>query len=919
VGQANIGCFSGLNDADSPATLSPCESPDLLNVEANLGGTAILKRKGFTVTGNLSCSTCPVTGSHSFIDSSGNKLDIVCYNRYCAKSTNGNAFADFLTVAASSATRWSWVDQGGIAYGANNAYDPIIKYDGTTVSRPSGMPKGTILELNQDRLVVGDIEDNPNRVHRSSAGAYEQFTTGANPEDSFFDDIGAPGDKIRGIKCFNGSCYYFKTASITACDESDQYSTRCSVISPNLGTTDPASIVTAGSSLYFRAQDKNYWEFNRDGFRQISAKIPNLVKSQSGGLGGGENSNLQTTQADWQAGTQRPTGSWDTVTLPGSIFTSSSTLLDSTTNQLALGTFAGSGLTSFGHVGYAGVTSTYTLRYEADSVPNSDGWTWNGSGSQSVSGGSLTVTGNGYLASKTMNDAAGITKFFVFRAAANTNSTDVLFDVGPSPASGGPCDGVRFTNGTVEYGRTSFSESLATNQYSTFTVIVSSDNAYTEYWRNGVFKASHTIVCANIVKASIASTILSGTGHLFVDFIHASTAIASPGTASIVSGATFTSRAFDTAFSTPILSAISFSSASISDANLAFSMRSSTSPNDDMWTSFFSVGNGNRPESYLNRYVQYRGTFTHTNLISAPSFRGFTTQYSSTGTFTTQCIQPNSAINAWGTLNCAESLVGNGSLVYYATSAASCATLPAGDVTSWQTSVTNNATVSIATNTAVYIGWRSLLGSATDQAQVDACTLSWNEGTPSQPSWAVYDSVKNAVYWTTTINNAAYANRLLKYDRNLEAWFPFSIAAAAPRIINNSLYFGGSSSGTWAQYGLVDSDDGASIPAHWTSKDVGSDRPFQQKRFGKLSLLFRNNSSGSVTALATFSNAQTQSYSVSLSTGSGISYARFNDNLPSGTFHNFMKVRVGNESSTPFELLGLGIGWTVDPWKVGGP
>ena len=241
------------------------------------------------------------------------------------------------------------------------------------------------------------------------------------------------------------------------------------------------------------------------------------------------------------------------------------------------------------------------------------------------------------------------------------------------------------------------------------------------------------------------------------------------------------------------------------------------------------------------------------------------------------------------------------------------------DPGSWQTSVTNNATLSISTNVAVKIGWRSLLGSATDQAQVDACVLAWNEGTPSQPSWAVYDSIKNAVYWTSTIDGASYANRLLKYDRNLGQWYPLDIRAQAPRVINNTLYFGGASSGTWNTFGDVDADDGAAINAYWTSKDVGSDKPFQGKSFKSASVLSRNNGSGSLTGTWTLSNAKTGSYTISLSTGAGISYARSNYNIPFSSPQQFMKLKIGNNSSTPFEVLGIGIKWTIEPWKVEGP
>jgi hypothetical protein len=202
---------------------------------------------------------------------------------------------------------------------------------------------------------------------------------------------------------------------------------------------------------------------------------------------------------------------------------------------------------------------------------------------------------------------------------------------------------------------------------------------------------------------------------------------------------------------------------------------------------------------------------------------------------------------------------------------------------------------------------------------IESCTLSWNEGVPAQPSWAVYDSIKNAVYWTTTINNGSSSNRLLKYDRNLEAWYPFDVPAQAPRIINNSLYFGGASSGTWNSFGGVDADAGGPILAYWKSKDVGSESPFVEKSFKRVLLLARNNGTGSLTLTSTYSNAQATTYTVSLSTGTGIQYARFTDNLPGTQKHNFVNLRFGNNSTTPFEVLGIGVRWTNDAERVSGP
>ena len=896
AGEFNSACFLGLNDADTPATLGNCEAQAALNVESNLKGTAILKRKGFSKTADLTISTGPVNGSHTFIDSSGNRKDIVCQDNNCSQSTNGNAFSVFLTTATAGITRWSIVDVGGVAYFANNKQTPISQYDGTTLSNPAGMPQGSILELTQDRLVIGDISGAPNRVHYSSAGAYAEFTVGIEPEDSYFDEIGAPGDRIRGLRHQNGVLHIFKTSSLTDCELGDQYTTRCAVVLPNLGTTDPASIITAGSSLFFRGQDKNYWETGPNGLRQISQKIPNLVKSQSGGLGGGENSNTQTTQADWQNGIQFPTGTWNTTTSPGSIFPSSVTLVDTSTDDFVAGNLsnATTGIIS-GDGSVLGGILFLNTGFESSTI-DVDNWTRSGqvfvdvsSRCGSASAGSFTW-GKGNSA-KMCSCAAGINyDGDVLVLKASDNST--LYRKNIAGTSDGGCNSFDFDVSTqpinikMRFKNNLDSRYIDSQAFSTHSLVVGK----IQYGLGGV---SGGCSCAG----QVASSLIFDMPDPFY-----------------LADSTFTSRAFDTAFSTPTWGVFR---ATVTLGKNTTAYFSSESSSDGMsWDAPVAFKTDAKGDSYGKKNIRYKVNFKRSLSTTSAAVLAMELNYATTGFYTTQCIQPNSSISSWGTLSCAETLAGTGSIVYYATSAATCAELPSADPGSWQTSIANNATVTIDTNTAVKIGWRSLLGSATDQAQIDACTLSWNEGAPSQPSWAVYDSIKNAIYWTTTIDGAASANRLLKYDLNLGYWYPFDIPAQAPMMINNSLYFGGASSGTWNQYGLVDSDAGGSINAYWQGKDVGADRPFVEKDFGTASVLSRNNQAGSMTATYTFSNAESGTYSISLSTGPGITYARSNFNLPRTSPQTFMSLKLGNNNTTPFEILGLGITWAAWPWTV---
>lgn len=921
-GNFNSDCFHGLNDADSSATLNPCESPDLLNTESNLNGTAILKRKGYALSSAMSVSTSPITGSHSFIDGNGNAQTIVCQDRNCSKSTNGNAFTTFLTTAGGSGsmpTRFSFVDVGGILYGANDVRDPILRWDGTTRTSATGIPQGSILELTQDRLLVGDIASLPNRVSYSSAGAYEQFTVGVNDEDSFFDEIGTGGDRIRGIKCIGGYCYFFKNTSITVCDVSDQYNTGCSVISPNIGTSDPASIVAAGPTLYFRSQDRSYWELNNQSINQISKKIPNFINSQTGGANGGNNTNTQTSKTDWQAGVQSPLLSWNTEGVNGSIYASSSALIDTSSVQFAAGTL--SSISATDSPGEISLSSQTFLDNFADGNFTSNP-TWTDLGNMTVSGGELfnSLDSGGAYVTQTISTGS-----FRFQTRAFPNSGNIsetkFMSAANSLASGGGY-ALRVEHGAsttanlylIKYpGGSVLASSVTTpangpDSLNTYIVTRSSAGNFLVY-SGSTSNPAAIAYTDNSYNTSAFMVVDCGPGNCGWDYFNF-LAYAPQGV--------FTSRIFDTGFTTPIGGTLAFSSATPTAAGMAFSIHSSTSPNNDFWGAYSPISNGAKI-TQVSRYWQYISTFTTAYSTVTPSVQDVTLIAATTGQFYTQCIQPGSSISSWGTLSCAESNVGNGSIVYYTTSAATCGTLPTSDPSTWQTTISNNATIAVSTNVAFRVGFRSLLGSATDQAQVDSCIASWTEGTATQGSWGVFYSVKNAVYWTTTINNATSANRLLKYDRNLDSWYPFDIAAAAPRVINNVLYFGSPSAGNWYRYGGEDADAGSSISAYWKSKDVGSDSPFVEKSFKTVSILSKNNGSGSMTGTWTLSNAQTGTYNISLSTGTGISYARSNFNLPIASPQQFMNIKFSNNSSTPFEVLGFGLTWQALSWRTGGP
>ena len=944
-------CFYGLNNAESPALIGDCEAQDALNVEANLTGTALLKRDGFNQEAALTYTTAPVTGRHRYRDSSGNNITVVCHDRHCAKSTNGGAFSNFLSTAGGTGavpTRWSFVDLNGNLYGGNDKQDPILKYDGTTLTYPAGFPKGSILSLTQDRMIIGDISGTLNRVSYSSAGAVENWTTGANDEDPFFDDLGPPGERITGLSYHRGFLYVYKSDSITSCELGNQYTTRCSIVVPNLGTNDPASIVVAGNDQYFRGNDGAYWSLGPNGLEQISRKISGLVSSSASGS---NRSNTQTTKTDWDAGSQSPASSWNTTTTNGSIFPSSVTFLDTSSTNFVAGTLTNLDATST--IGTLQLSSnTGTDNFTDGNYTSNFVWTVTG-GTFDVIDGYLRGTGGGSVSCPEIDGDRNIinttevaitsgswTYDYRFSNANNncescagTGNERYCSQFGFMKNAGNSYYAVQVvqptafsTNRTVRLVKniagtqtiltSDTSLTMNSGEFKTFRVVASTYNAYFLHIDN-VFYSSFTdtdITSSTRIEWKVAS--VSG-GNNFLNHIDNVVFL------QYTTSGTILSRIFDTAFTTPTAGTFSSTFTALAgEGNIWFRTRASTSPNNDLWTSFAATSDTLRPTNLDGgrRYWQYEANLYTYISTKSPTATDIVIVAATTGTFRTQCISPGSSISSWGILACSETTTGGASLVYKTTSAATCATLPDTLPNSWQQTTTNNSVIGVSTDVAMYVGFRSLLTSATEQAQVDACIINWVEGTPAQPTWAAWDSLKNSIYWTNTSSTSSKADRLLKYDINLGGWFPFGLNAVAPVVYGGSLYFGGSSSGTWNRYGVADSDNGVAINAYWTTRDIGAAQPFLEKDFKSVSILSRNQGSGSATATWTLSNGKTDDYTISLSTTSGLNYARSNFKLPISSPQNFMNLKLGNfAANQPFEVLGIQVDYFVRPWIVSGP
>jgi len=923
--------FLGVNQNDPSVSIGN-EAQDALNVESSLNGTALIKRSGYSRIASLTISTSNPTGAYSFVDTSGDKVQIVCQDHNCSKSINNAGFAVFLSTAGGTCmpTRWQFASIGGFVYAVNDCHDIPWRYDGTTRTPLPTAPLGSIIEATKDRLVISGMTADPSQVAYSQSGTPTNFTTGLNSADPYTDEMGAQGDAVRALKNALGRLYIFKTSSISSCILGDQYTSKCFLVSNSVGTSDPLSVVEVPGALLFRGSDGNYWSLDQTGINIISKKLSGLVASQNGGS---TQSNTQTSQADWQAGTQYGAGAWNTYSAAGSVFPTSTTFSSLGVNttdwsMVDVDTTLASVSQYVSNIDGNTLDSIWTVRSGTISVQsntivaNTDnsGTTASASTPNSISTGiwsfgfQSTATASGdfeywIVAQDTRTDQ--YTSGYALRMLQGSSAVDMVKISGGGPPSNG---------GTVT---TIFSKSTISPYDGNYhTILVSlSTNGFAESFLDGAFLSSGTDTAGPIVTSHFTNFKFSGYPAGSVHASHLKLNGFYPNQESI---------AYNAAFSTPTWGVYGVNLTSATASSVTFRTQIATAATGP-YGAFTSQTNG----SVLSVSVTTAPYLRNSLVIAAPtssftpSISSWTLLSASTGQFVTQCIQPGTGITSWGQISCSQTTSGNGSLVFYATSAATCAGLPtvppltaAGATQLGWTSQTNNSTLSISTNAAVFVAFRSLLTAATDQAQIDACTLYWNNGTASQPSWGTFDPVKNAVYWTASINNSATSNRILKYDLNLNEWYPFGISATALfRDANqNALYFGDSTGGFWNKLGGVNSDNGSAINAYWISRDFGDQgNPFVDNNFNRISLVTKNQVSGNMTVAYSLSNAQSGSYSVSLSTNSGTTYVHSNAMLPQLSPAQFMNINLGNNSTNGFEVDALMLEYSAWPWSEQNP
>jgi len=903
--------FCGLDDIDPPNTLPDCAGQDVLNVESSVLGKSLKKRKGYIKQNTMSIATSPVTGSLRYFDVNGNNTVIVCNDINCAQSLNGGTFSNFVTTATVNIRFWSLVAANGISYGANDKQDKVWVLSNGSLSYSNTIPKCKILDVTKDRMVCANTNANPNSVNYSKQGDFTTWTIGALSVDPWTDNIGNPGQQITGLKNWNGTEYIFMDQSITACQLGDQYNTQCNQISPAVGTSDPLSIIITPRGIMFKGSDGNYWLIGpQDIMRPISLRIKNLLSTAASGK---QYSNTQTTQADWQAGTQTQSGNWNTVDTPGSILPSTTTLGDfggskfitpntflnvsTATGVLALSSNTFSDICNGSTAGSLWTAESGSSKYNC--VANSFFPAQAGGGAMWASS---YVSSGSFSWSTNMNASGGIFDMY-FMSLSTTTHTGYYAEI-----TGGA---------TIALKKGPAGTTLCTGPSNTQSGVSIPYNIF-------VSTSGHFIVSASTGAAMIVQCEAYDTTYSSSTFVEVATNKSNL-SFSLISfygyhhTGKYVSVGFDSGFAPPAVPIYGMFNSTFTTAlnNIEYQtvFWTNTSVDNASWNANVASSDTFRVLSANRRYSRYEIDFTTNISTKTPTVTSANWVAASTGAYVSQCINTNGMSTSYGLLSCDTTLAGGGSIVYASSGTASCAQPP--DVTLAWTSVTNNTIPTISTNTVTWLRFDSLLSSGTDQAQINSCTLNWVNGTLAPTVFGLYDPLGNNALWSFSVNQSSYTNRVLKYDLNNDAMYPFSLNASSLLYNNNAIYFGGSNGGYWNLYGNADNDNGQAINAYFKTKDFNCGDPFQEGIFQDFSMVNVNQNSSSMTNTYILGNGITNNYSVSLSTDSTKAYVRSNKALPITSPVSFANFKLGNNAANqPFELVGYRIGCSKIPWRV---
>ena len=690
----------------------------------------------------------------------------------------------------------------GKIYCADGVMQPWY-WDGTSTNVATGFPICTFLEFADERVYCANTDGNDSRVNTSAFGDPTDWTVPSDLSElpdapNLFTFQRTDGE---GITCFKSTPWgkfigKKHSTHMLKGQDNDTYYKR--IVDPAIGCVDDRSVQMVDGWLMWLSLEGVYAWGGSGPPLLISQDIDPEIKAARQ-LASNKANWVNSTQADWQAGKLDVSGAGALVSAtydPGSITVSSWTVTNNTcTGGFSSGTFTGTSCD---------------------------------------------------------NDSVIVDKLYANAdfEQGNLDYWTVTPSTGFTVIPGGPTGSVYSVLLGVDFDRTG----AKINAINSAGVIIKQDDcAFGAAWLTG----DCTVDVSTLTVPFKIQMVGSGDYKITSDFYTSSNVviIGLLGYHNTVSGrdqidsygyptySSFKSEIFDTYLSTPVGGPLAVVISTAQSGSIDFIVRSSSSPNDDMWSESVSYANGDKVVA-PNRYWQFCSTFTAITSTYSAVLKSFTLLARTTAEYYSDVKYIGTGISSWLTFDANESADG-GSLTYFTRSSdtvfAKDSVLP-----TW-TAQGNHLQVAASTNT--YYQWRSVFNvpSGSNTVTINDVTTNWQEGSEVPVASMVWDHR----YHLCVINSSSTLinDRCWVYQRN-KKWTHFDGPNYASLAIFNNEPIAGSANTDGKIFKImrpgVYNDDGVAIDAYWNTGNYTFDSAMAQKKLNEIWIDAGYNSGGTL-------------------------------------------------------------------------
>lgn len=712
-----------------------------------------------------------------------------------------------VAVVLSTATSGQDIDMAtglGLAIFSDGSAPPW-SWNGTSTGSVANMPICKYLEFDNERFVCANIpSESASRVRVSSYGFSNWWTVPSNVNSvaevpNSFDFDKDDGESINCLKKTKYGLFIGKGRSTKILKGFDNLTYRKDTIDAKVGCVDDRTVQEVDGLVVWLARDGIYGWPGSGPAQLLSRDIESLIKSIRQ-LNSVASTWLVDTQGDWGAGTSAsngPSSVWSTTILPGTLLSSSFSVVEISSTDFSSGTLDAnlSGSLSTGSVAYITIaTASYRVLnggFESNSFIH---WSTDCSaGAQCDVNTAYALVGT-YGAAVTVN-CSGVGSASVKLLDGNGNT---LITHGSSGQTGGTMDLTAYSSQTLKI---QFSAGSGAN-----SAVVTS--------------TTFTAISSVSWMATSGGDCPAGSGFGFakLDEVRINRYFPPDN-----SSGTFKriSPIYDTFFSTPLggpfqMSTMSGTSSTLpAGTTVLFAVRSAAAVGGP-FSAFVKQENGNRVLEQ-GRFFQFVSSYTTSIGTAAPRTQDFQTVFKSTGDYKSE-VHFIGDITSWRSIDFTN--LGEDSVLRFYVKSASYS-FPSGEATIPWISQTNHLTVTASTNT--YLQFRidsSSASSSSHTIAVSRVATNWRQGIDQLMASGAID---HRYFLCAAISSNSLVNdRCLIWQKNKKwvEWVGPSVGSMGYFDNNLVVGDGGTDSYVWKiMQQDVYNDDGEVISSTWTGKD----------------------------------------------------------------------------------------------------